>query len=111
MVLIRDMDDDVVALPAARPQARHAPRRQPLLVDDAVQHRLRVVEQAGRAFADHLVVQDRGIIARQFPGAEEGRRSEEHTSELQSLTRISYAVFCLKKKLKTNANNTHHNSI
>src|SRR3546814_5467732 len=28
----------------------------------------------------------------------EGRRSEEHTSELQSLMRISYAVFCLKKK-------------
>src|SRR3546814_10572573 len=31
-------------------------------------------------------------------------RSEEHTSELQSLMRISYAVFCLKKK----KNNTHH---
>src|SRR3546814_1736542 len=31
-------------------------------------------------------------------------RSEEHTSELQSLMRISYAVFCLKKKTK---NNTH----
>src|SRR3546814_3144603 len=31
-------------------------------------------------------------------------RSEEHTSELQSLMRISYAVFCLKKKTKT----THH---
>src|SRR3546814_2000352 len=31
-----------------------------------------------------------------------GRRSEEHTSELQSLMRISYAVFCLKKK------NKHH---
>src|SRR3546814_3245237 len=30
-------------------------------------------------------------------------RSEEHTSELQSLMRISYAVFCLKKK-----HNTHH---
>src|SRR3546814_10375118 len=29
-------------------------------------------------------------------------RSEEHTSELQSLMRISYAVFCLKKKKKTN---------
>src|SRR3546814_2704551 len=28
------------------------------------------------------------------------RRSEEHTSELQSLMRISYAVFCLKKKTK-----------
>src|SRR3546814_9011900 len=30
--------------------------------------------------------------------AETGARSEEHTSELQSLMRISYAVFCLKKK-------------
>src|SRR3546814_2263516 len=30
-----------------------------------------------------------------------GRRSEEHTSELQSLMRISYAVFCLKKKSKS----------
>src|SRR3546814_4689655 len=29
-----------------------------------------------------------------------GKRSEEHTSELQSLMRISYAVFCLKKKTK-----------
>src|SRR3546814_6667619 len=29
------------------------------------------------------------------------RRSEEHTSELQSLMRISYAVFCLKKKIST----------
>src|SRR3546814_5228298 len=34
-------------------------------------------------------------------GADEGnKRSEEHTSELQSLMRISYAVFCLKKKTK-----------
>src|SRR3546814_10710972 len=31
-------------------------------------------------------------------------RSEEHTSELQSLMRISYAVFCLKKKNKSKAN-------
>src|SRR3546814_3151265 len=37
-----------------------------------------------------------------------GQRSEEHTSELQSLMRISYAVFCLKKKNKpkTNKQNT-----
>src|SRR3546814_3160729 len=35
-----------------------------------------------------------------------GKRSEEHTSELQSLMRISYAVFCLKKKKKqTNTKN------
>src|SRR3546814_8840044 len=33
-----------------------------------------------------------------------GHRSEEHTSELQSLMRISYAVFCLKKKIR----NTEH---
>src|SRR3546814_1411298 len=33
-------------------------------------------------------------------------RSEEHTSELQSLMRISYAVFCLKKK--NNRKSTHH---
>src|SRR3546814_7059632 len=32
--------------------------------------------------------------------AQQTRRSEEHTSELQSLMRISYAVFCLKKKTK-----------
>src|SRR3546814_2195684 len=34
------------------------------------------------------------------PGQHRGKRSEEHTSELQSLMRISYAVFCLKKKKK-----------
>src|SRR3546814_7371424 len=33
--------------------------------------------------------------------ARAGGRSEEHTSELQSLMRISYAVFCLKKKINT----------
>src|SRR3546814_5008274 len=33
------------------------------------------------------------------------QRSEEHTSELQSLMRISYAVFCLKKKIKTKLRN------
>src|SRR3546814_1783611 len=35
------------------------------------------------------------------------RRSEEHTSELQSLMRISYAVFCLKKKTKHKTIRTH----
>src|SRR3546814_9119668 len=36
------------------------------------------------------------------------RRSEEHTSELQSLMRISYAVFCLKKKNKKASETTSH---
>src|SRR3546814_6027979 len=40
-----------------------------------------------------------------LPYAPAARRSEEHTSELQSLMRISYAVFCLKNK-----NTTHHNN-
>src|SRR3546814_7814959 len=35
------------------------------------------------------------------------RRSEEHTSELQSLMRISYAVFCLKKKNKQHTTIAH----
>src|SRR3546814_1039991 len=35
------------------------------------------------------------------------RRSEEHTSELQSLMRISYAVFCLKKKKRRQKNKDH----
>src|SRR3546814_9530668 len=41
-----------------------------------------------------------------FKGADQnkmvGKRSEEHTSELQSLMRISYAVFCLKNKKRKN---------
>src|SRR3546814_5707238 len=36
---------------------------------------------------------------RQLRGRPPAARSEEHTSELQSLMRISYAVFCLKKKI------------
>src|SRR3546814_1785176 len=38
------------------------------------------------------------------PGLSRRYRSEEHTSELQSLMRISYAVFCLKKKKKSQIN-------
>src|SRR3546814_5778148 len=39
-------------------------------------------------------------------GVIRGHRSEEHTSELQSLMRISYAVFCLKKKTKNKTNDS-----
>src|SRR3546814_3704242 len=46
------------------------------------------------------------LVLARLPDAPEGSRgismrSEEHTSELQSLMRISYAVFCLKKKKRT----------
>src|SRR3546814_6317747 len=39
-----------------------------------------------------------------------GGRSEEHTSELQSLMRNSYAVFCLKKKIRTTHTDLSHNT-
>src|SRR3546814_9793515 len=48
-----------------------------------------------KAFAIH-----HGIL----PTLKHGTRSEEHTSELQSLMRISYAVFCLKKKKRKTLN-------
>src|SRR3546814_7168937 len=42
------------------------------------------------------------FLSRPTPSRSNGMRSEEHTSELQSLMRISYAVFCLKtKKIQT----------
>src|SRR3546814_6026288 len=46
------------------------------------------------------------VVVAEGDVAAEGKRSEEHTSELQSLMRISYAVFCLKKK---NNNKTAYN--
>src|SRR3546814_7708560 len=52
----------------------------------------------GRAHTVEHRIANRLLIARHQPEA----RSEEHTSELQSLMRISYAVFCLKKKKKQN---------
>src|SRR3546814_8595157 len=42
-----------------------------------------------------------------YSTANRENRSEEHTSELQSLMRISYAVFCLQKKKKQNTQSIH----
>src|SRR3546814_3382541 len=59
------------------------------------------------AISSEIAVLDRQFIActpRARPVAGWPQRSEEHTSELQSLMRISYAVFCLKKKKKNNTN-------
>src|SRR3546814_9921841 len=51
--------------------------------------------EVDRCFVGLDVIEHRLRSLRQFTG---GRRSEEHMSELQSLMRISYAVFCLKKQ-------------
>src|SRR3546814_7376025 len=61
--------------------------------------RLELGEQAAAWLAGRLV----GIVER-----EQAVRSEEHTSELQSLMRISYAVFCLKKKNNINMTRDTH---
>src|SRR3546814_5080564 len=59
-------------------------------------HLGRFIEQVRSIPADPIIVRQ--------------NRSEEHTSELQSLMRISYAVFCLKKKKINIATNTNHNT-
>src|SRR3546814_8252393 len=51
-------------------------------------------------FIDHIIIVARKSTCR-VAVFQRGNRSEEHTSELQSLMRISYAVFCLKKKKTT----------
>src|SRR3546814_2691899 len=59
-------------------------------------------EPANRAF---LRLRASGLIDRSTVlESRSMRRSEEHTSELQSIMRISYAVFCLKKKTKSTTN-------
>src|SRR3546814_1760931 len=85
-----------------------------VLVDDEAVGQAQARRQAhaararGRAFLaerDHVVAEDAGagagaadVHAARVALADQLGRSEEHTSELQSLMRISYAVFCLKKK-------------
>src|SRR3546814_4804547 len=70
-----------IALVVLRPQA------------DSRHHGFRRLTPLGRR---HLAIDDQRLLQ---DGADLlTRRSEEHTSELQSLMRISYAVFCLKKK-------------
>src|SRR3546814_4433633 len=62
----------------------------------------------GRSPAGQRNVDRRTLGHRRSPSPTEAppaRRSEEHTSELQSLMRISYAVFCLKKKKNLNIYN------
>src|SRR3546814_9573367 len=54
--------------------------------------------------ASRYVGQAKELLAELGVNVETEARSEEHTSELQSLMRISYAVFCLKKKNKTKQN-------
>src|SRR3546814_1036318 len=81
--------------------ARHRPKEHEafviLIFAEVVVHRI-VRSQSSGAVA----------VERTGTSSSISSRSEEHTSELQSLMRISYAVFCLKKKKKKY--NTNHSS-
>src|SRR3546814_2916070 len=72
--------------------------------------RRRIASSRGRIVTMGVVRADVpvDIIGRREPqsSSERRHRSEEHTSELQSLMRISYAVFCLKKKKRRNTKKT-----
>src|SRR3546814_3479416 len=92
---------------------RVAVGREDVAVEHVAPHRALVGGQMAQRVeaVDQRVIGVAQIVARLVPPvidedveAIERIRSEEHTSELQSLMRISYAVFCLKKK-KQNRNN------
>src|SRR3546814_4534441 len=61
---------------------------------------LATLHGACTAIAEVALARARSDADVAMPGYTHMQRSEEHTSELQSLMRISYAVFCLKKKTK-----------
>src|SRR3546814_4467010 len=61
-----------------------------------------IVSSSGSMFKGRTMSHSSSIAATRSITVSESSRSEEHTSELQSLMRISYAVFCLKKKIKHN---------
>src|SRR3546814_5402834 len=84
--------------PAARGDAE---QRAGFVVRGQQRLRHRVVQQLRQRRLHAGVVRPAGDIDAQT--ALDALRSEEHTSELQSLMRISYAVFCLKKKNNTEA--------
>src|SRR3546814_2686877 len=83
--------------PALAGQALHAadPARVELAAEIVVEEVL-AVDAAALGHAQHLALERQQTAVEAVELVDE--RSEEHTSELQSLMRISYAVFCLKKK-------------
>src|SRR3546814_8929790 len=85
------------------PAAEPSPEQVRRLLADIAGKQAEMLPQSrwvGRDFADAARAMHEGRMAEDMiPG--QASRSEEQTSELQSLMRISYTVFCLKKKKKT----------
>src|SRR3546814_3943002 len=78
--------------PARKTAPATAPRAVPGELKDLFSYRLNRLAHVSSRIAAGLNESRYGVGPREW-------RSEEHTSELQSLMRISYAVFCLKKKI------------
>src|SRR3546814_2958006 len=108
----------------APPRPSYRPHLPENLVSDGLlsDAQLESVIYAGEAHAGHLsgtwtIDETCDVVSaasEDNEAAVQFRRSEEHTSELQSLMRISYAVFCLKKKthkkriMHKSSNDKHH---
>src|SRR3546814_6480206 len=82
---------------------------------EGLNNKIRVIQRSAYGYRDEAYLKLK-IIASFLPALPESAhldRSEEHTSELQSLMRISYAVFCLKKnkqqKTRDNKQIIYHN--
>src|SRR3546814_2064481 len=99
LVIYRTADGGLHVLRDMCPH-RFAPLSKGKIISDQLQcpyHGLRFNSNGQCVFNPHGDgVVPKAAVTRTYP------RSEEHTSELQSLMRISYAVFCLKKKKKQN---------
>src|SRR3546814_8235521 len=79
-----------------------AAQQRPALVDTGVHRRVGGMQRLAPGKGQQAMCQLRPAQRGTQCGFDLLTRSEEHTSELQSLMRISYAVFCLKKKKQKN---------
>src|SRR3546814_4018745 len=95
-----DLIGEQIECAVRRSQPVEAGLRQPLQQQRAI---LGIAVHVGVELMTAIEHRDRRVLR-------QGRRSEEHTSELQSLMRISYAVFCLKKKTTTYSTQKHDNN-
>src|SRR3546814_7819464 len=101
-VNLRDVEEFLSAQPATA-------RRSARLAINSVTSR-KAVPQMRRAMREEAAF-PKGYLEDKNRFGQQKRRSEEHTSELQSLMRISYAVFCLKKKNTKNETNNKSSSV
>src|SRR3546814_6465255 len=102
MQVVRSEDELINKITIARTEALNAFKDASVFMEKYLELPRHIEFQVlsdGQGNAIHLGERDCSMQRRNQKVVEE--RSEEHTSELQSLMRISYAVFCLKKKTNT----------